>query len=51
MDYVMEHLADGNFDPEFSQHFEQELVNVYNKKFEKNIQLKKTDKKRIFGLL
>lgn len=51
MDYVMEHLADGNFDPEFSQHFEQELVNVYNKKFEKNIQLKKADKKRIFGLL
>lgn len=50
IDYVMEHLADANFDPEFYKQYEQEIVSGYNSKFGKTISPKKKSIKRIFQL-
>ena len=47
MDYVMEHLKDANFDPEFYKQHEQEILSKYNSDFGKNIDLKKKSWKRI----
>lgn len=41
IDYVLEHLASANFDPEFYRTFEAEIVANYNQQFQKNIVLKK----------
>ena len=41
MDYVIQHLASANFDPEFYRTFEKEIVAKYNEQFNKNIHLKK----------
>lgn len=48
VDYVMEHLADANFDPEFYKQYEGEIVSKYNSDFGKSIQTKKKSIKRIF---
>ena len=48
IDYVMEHLRDANFDPEFYTQYEQEIVDSYNSAFETNIMPKKKSWKRIF---
>ncbi len=48
VDYVMEHLADANFDPEFYKQYEGEIVSKYNLDFGKSIQRKKKSIKRIF---
>lgn len=48
VDYVMEHLADANFDPEFYKHHEQDIVSQYNLDFGKSIKVKKKSLKRIF---
>jgi NADPH-dependent 2,4-dienoyl-CoA reductase/sulfur reductase-like enzyme len=37
---VLENLGLANFDPEFFKEYEQDIMNVYNKKFGKNLQLK-----------
>ena len=50
VDYVMEHLADANFDPEFYKNYEAEIVQQYNAVFGKSIQSKKKSIKRIFQL-
>ncbi|GAA4268303.1 NAD(P)/FAD-dependent oxidoreductase [Hyunsoonleella aestuarii] len=34
VDYVMNHLSDANFDPEFYSHFEVEILSSYNKQFQ-----------------
>ena len=47
MDYVMEHLKDANFDPEFYKKYEQQILSKYNSDFGKNINLKKKSWKRI----
>ena len=47
LDYVMEHLKDANFDPEFYKQHEQEILSKYNSDFGKNIDLKKKSWKRI----
>ena len=31
IDYVLEHLPEANFDPEFFKHHEQEIIEAYNK--------------------
>lgn len=31
MDYVMKHLAEANFDPEFYKHYEKDILNAYTK--------------------
>ncbi len=50
VDYVMEHLVDANFDPEFYKNYESEIVHQYNATFGKSIQSKKKNIKRIFQL-
>jgi len=50
IDYVMEHLRDANFDPEFYKGFESQIVSKYNSDFTKSINLKKKNLKRIFQL-
>ncbi len=50
VEYVLEHLADANFDPEFYQLHEKEIVSKFNKENNTNIQLKKKSWKRIFNL-
>jgi NADPH-dependent 2,4-dienoyl-CoA reductase/sulfur reductase-like enzyme len=49
VDYVLEHLADANFDPEFYKLHEQEIVAKFNSENDTNIQLKKKSWKRIFS--
>ncbi len=49
VDYVMEHLKDANFNPEFYSTYEKDIVATYNTDFGKNIQLKKKNWKRIFS--
>ena len=41
VDYVLEHLADANFDPEFYKLHEKEIVAKFNQENNTNIQLKK----------
>ena len=48
LDYVMEHLIDANFDPEFYKKYETEIVAKFNADFGKNIKSKKKSLKRIF---
>lgn len=49
VEYVLEHLADANFDPEFYQLHEVEIVAKFNQENKTNIQLKKKNWKRIFS--
>lgn len=49
VEYVLEHLADANFDPEFFERNEIDLIAVYNKTYKKNLKLKKKSWTRIFG--
>ncbi len=48
VDYVMEHLADANFDPEFYKQYEQEIVTKYNADYGISLKAKKKSIKRIF---
>lgn len=50
MDHVMEYLKDANFDPEFYQVYEEEIIAKYNADFGKNIRPKKKSWKRIFSI-
>lgn len=50
IDFVMEHLVDANFDPEFYKNFESQIVSKYNADFGKSISLKKRNLKRIFKI-
>ena len=47
--YVLEHLADANFDPEFYKLHEKEIVAKFNIENNTNLQLKKKSWKRIFS--
>ena len=49
VEYVLEHLADANFDPEFYKLHEKEIVAQFNQAHNTNIQLKKRSWKRIFS--
>ncbi len=49
VEYVLEHLADANFDPEFFKLHEPEIVAKFNNENNTNIQLKKKSWKRIFS--
>lgn len=48
IDYVMEHLIDANFDPEFYKNYESDIVSKFNSDFGKTIKTKKKSLKRIF---
>lgn len=47
-DHVMQFLKDANFDPEFYQEYEEDIIAKYNAELGKNILLKKKSWKRIF---
>jgi hypothetical protein len=49
MDYIMQHLKDANFDPEFYRQYENEIVAQYNKENGTTLSAKKRDWKRIFN--
>ena len=49
VEYVLKHLADANFDPEFYKLHETKIVEKFNKENGTNIQLKKKSWKRIFS--
>ncbi len=51
VEFALENLHEANFDPEFFQHFEQDILDAYNLKFGKQIQLKKKESifSRIFA--
>lgn len=48
--YVLEHLADANFDPEFYRTFELEIIQLFNQQFGTSLKVKKKSWKRIFAL-
>lgn len=50
IDYVLEHLADANFDPEFYTLYEPEILAKFNNENNTSIQLKKKSWKRIFSI-
>lgn len=50
VDYVLEHLVDANFDPEFYKLHEPEILIKFNRENGTNLQLKKKSWKRIFNL-
>ena len=47
VDYIMEHLADANFDPELYKTYEVAIVEQYNKEQNKSIKPKSKSWKRI----
>ena len=47
VDHVMEYLRDANFDPEFYDQYEQEIIAAYNIEYGKSINPKKKSWKRI----
>jgi len=49
INYIMEHLKDANFDPEFYKQYENQIVNQYNKEKGTSLKAKKRDWKRIFA--
>jgi NAD(P)H-nitrite reductase large subunit len=48
IEYVLEHLADANFDPEFYKLYEKAIIQKFNNEHNTAIQLKKKSWKRIF---
>lgn len=49
VDYVMEHLVDANFDPEFYKQYESEIVSKYNSEYNTSLKTKKKSLARIFS--
>ncbi|MDC0176924.1 NAD(P)/FAD-dependent oxidoreductase [Polaribacter sp.] len=49
IEYVLEYLADANFDPEFYKLYEAEILTKFNSENNTNIQLRKKSWKRIFS--
>ena len=50
VDYVIEHLIDANFDPEFYSHYEKDIAETYNKEFGGQIKSKRKSLQRIFNI-
>jgi NAD(P)H-nitrite reductase large subunit len=48
IDFVMEHLVDANFDPEFYSRYEKQIIAQFNADLGTSLQLKKKDWRRIF---
>ena len=49
VEYVMEHLKDANFDPEFYSHYEDAIVEQFNREHGTNIKVKSFSWKRLLG--
>ena len=43
IEFALENLREANFDPEFFHHYEQDILDDYNLKFGKQIQLKQKE--------
>ncbi|WP_435181124.1 NAD(P)/FAD-dependent oxidoreductase [Cellulophaga omnivescoria] len=50
LEYVLQHLKDANFDPEFYKQYETEIIARYNAEFSTNLSAKKKSLKRIFNI-
>lgn len=50
VEYVLEHMRDANFDPEFYREFEEQLVDAFNQQNGTSLKVKKRSLKRIFNL-
>ena len=50
IEYVLEHLKDANFDPEFFKTFENKIISSYNSTFGTNLKVKQKSWQRILGL-
>jgi len=48
VEYVLSQLKNANFDPEFYSHYEQEIIDQYNKTFNAQVKPKKKSFKEIF---
>lgn len=48
---VLTHLRDANFDPEFYDTYEQEIIAAYNRQFSANVSVKKRSWKRIINTM
>jgi NAD(P)H-nitrite reductase large subunit len=49
VDHVMEHLKDANFDPEFYDRYESDILEAYNKQFNSRLKIKKENWQHIFN--
>ena len=49
MNYIIEHLKDANFDPEFYKQYETDILSAYNSEFGTAITPQKKSWKRIFS--
>lgn len=50
VEYVIEHLIDANFDPEFYSNYEQEITRAYNHQYGSQLKSRKKSLQRIFNL-
>ena len=50
VEYVLEHLVDANFDPEFYRSYEKEIIDTFNQQNRASLSPKKKSWKRIFQL-
>ncbi|MGJ8733759.1 MAG: NAD(P)/FAD-dependent oxidoreductase [Cellulophaga sp.] len=50
IEFVLQHLKDANFDPEFYKQYETEILSKYNAEFNTNLSAKKKSLKRIFNI-
>lgn len=50
IEFVLQHLKDANFDPEFYKQYETEILSRYNAEFNTNLSAKKKSLKRIFNI-
>ena len=50
VDYILEHLIDANFDPEFYKNYEVEITKAFNETFGTQIRNRKKDLRRIFSI-
>ena len=50
VDYVIEHLIDANFDPEFYSHYENDIASSYNSQYRRGIKPRKKSLQRIFNV-
>ena len=49
IEYVLEHLKDANFDPEFYKEYEEEIVSGFNQEQGTSILVQRKSWKRILG--
>jgi NAD-dependent DNA ligase len=51
VEYVLSHLNNANFDPEFYRNYVNDIILAYNNQFQSNVQIHKKSWKHILGIL